>query len=195
MIHAPHMIMLGAAGRNSGKTTFACALIRRLAATTRIAGAKVTAVRERGGMCPRGGTGCGVCASIDGAFVLTEETDRDGAKDTQRLLRAGAVRVLWLRVLHTDLEAGARALLEAVGRDTLVICESNSLRRVVAPGMFLVFQHTAAPGLKESAREVIAHADHIVRFDGRAFDFGPERVMIRNNRWLLPDKEDHGESP
>jgi len=188
------MLMIGAANRNSGKTTFACALIRRLAAAASITGAKVTAIRERGGACPRGGAGCGVCTSIEGNFLLTEETDGSGAKDTQRLLGSGAHRVFWLRVLHADIEAGAHALLDAVGRNSLVICESNSLRRVVTPGVFLVFQHAGVSGVKQSAREVIAHADRIVRFDGRAFDFGPERIAVQNGQWRLLDGEDRVES-
>jgi hypothetical protein len=194
MMSVPQMLMAGAAGRDSGKTTFACALIRRLAGAAPIIGAKVTAIRERDGACPRGGAGCGVCTSIEGSFLLTEEEDRSGGKDTQRLLNSGARRVFWLRVLHADLEAGARALLEAAGPGALVVCESNSLRRVVTPGVFLVFQHAGVPAVKQSAREVIAHADRIVRFDGRAFDFGPERIAVQNGQWKLLDGEDRVEA-
>lgn len=187
MMSAPHMLMAGAAARNSGKTTFACALIRRLAAEMPVAAAKVTAVRERDGVCPRGGAGCGVCSSFEGRYLLTEECDGSGAKDTQRLLASGAHRVFWLRVLHDYLEEGARALLDSLGWDMLVVCESNSLRRVIEPGAFLVFQPAGVPGIKASAREVIEHANRIVRFDGTDFDFGPDRVDVRNGRWMLRD--------
>ena len=99
MIHLPGMLMVGACGRNVGKTELACALIRQASGDRPVLGIKVTTVDERRGTCPRGGRGCGVCASLEGAFCVTEE--RPGGpcgKDTVRMLSAGAERVFWLRV-------------------------------------------------------------------------------------------------
>ncbi len=184
MISAPNMILIGAAGRDAGKTVLACELIRRFRHAG-VMGAKVTAVQERDGTCPRGGEGCGVCSSLEGAYCLTEETDAGAGKDTQRLLSSGARRVFWLRVLKDRLEEGARALLDALGPDTPVVCESNSLRNVVEPGVFLMVRHRDDRTVKDSAQGVLRYADETVHSDGKCFDFDLDRIGLVGARWML----------
>ena len=185
MIYAPNILLVGSTGRDSGKTTFACSLINRLRARHEIVAAKVTTIQERDGTCPRGGEGCGVCATLEGRYCVTEETVRGGAKDTQRLLDAGAAKVYWLRVRKEHLMEGAAALLDVLGKDRLAVCESNSLRAVVEPGLFFMFRHSDAKTLKPSAKGVRAHADRIVTFDGAAFDLDPADMGVAGNRWTF----------
>lgn len=184
MLHVPNMLLIGAAGRDAGKTVFACELVRRFHHLPVLA-VKATVIQERGGDCPRGGAGCGVCAALDDAWRLTEETCQDGPKDTQRLLAAGAERVFWLRVLKAHLEAGARALLDRLGPGMPFICESNSLRLAVEPGLFLLVRHADNDAVKESARTVRRYADAEICSDGRSFDFDFERVAWTGTRWRL----------
>ena len=57
------------------------------------------------------------------------------------LLAAGAAEVLWLRVMREHLDEGAADLLSRTDPSAPLICESNSLRRVVDPGIFLMLRH------------------------------------------------------
>ncbi|MHC4344949.1 MAG: hypothetical protein ACYSUP_09725 [Planctomycetota bacterium] len=84
MIRLERMLMIGSAGANVGKTELACAVIRRFCKSNSLIGIKVTTIQAKDGECPRGGAGCGVCSSIDGNFLVTEETDRTSGKDTAR---------------------------------------------------------------------------------------------------------------
>ena len=138
MIRLENMLMIGSSGSNVGKTELACALLRRFSGAREIVGVKVTAIAAQDRSCPRGGRGCGVCSALEGPYQITQESARDSEKDTGKLLAAGAGTVYWLRVRRTHLPQGLAALLEAVGRDTVMICESNSLRQVVEPGLFLL---------------------------------------------------------
>jgi molybdenum cofactor guanylyltransferase len=185
MRYARHMLMMGSGGRNSGKTTFACRLIGALCAHHPITAAKVTTIRERDGSCPRGGEGCGVCAALEGHYCITEETLAGTEKDTQRLLAAGARRVFWLRVAHEHLEEGAAALLDVVDPEDFLICESNSLRTVVEPEVFLLFHHRDASEVKASARAVDDHADRVVCFDGREFDLAVDDAALCERGWAV----------
>jgi hypothetical protein len=185
MISIPSLLMIGAAHRNAGKTGFACAVIRRQAAAYPITAVKVTSVEAQQGLCPRGGDGCGTCASLDGAFCLSEEKQTDQPKDTSRLLQAGAVRVLWLRVRREHLADGAAALVEAIPAGTLVVCESNSLRQVIEPGVFLVTRRADDPSVKPSCAAVAHLADRVLVFHGDGWDLSPERVDVEAGRWVL----------
>ena len=187
MIRLENMLMIGSSGSNVGKTELACALLRRFRGPRRIVGVKVTAVASKDRSCPRGGQGCGVCSSMEGAYRITEEADRGSGKDTDRLLAAGADKVYWLRVMRTHLQEGLTALLETIGHDAAVICESNSLRQVVEPALFLMVESTAGKPWKRSAEQVRQHADCVVRSDGSRFDFDLERVQLVGTRWLLTE--------
>jgi molybdopterin-guanine dinucleotide biosynthesis protein A len=187
MIRLENMLMIGSSGSNVGKTELACSLLRKLGSDHRIVGVKVTAIEAKDGSCPRGGQGCGVCSSMDAEYRITEETDRRSRKDTGRLLAAGAGKVYWLRVMRTHLCQGLTALLETVGRDTVVICESNSLRQVVEPGLFLIVDRTNRKPWKHSAQQVRQHADRIVLSDGESFDLNLDRIQLAGIRWLLTE--------
>ncbi|MBU4198726.1 MAG: molybdenum cofactor guanylyltransferase [Verrucomicrobia bacterium] len=187
ILKIPGMLMIGAAGRKAGKTELACALIRKFSAGRKIIGVKVTAIAARDGSCPRGGKGCGVCSSLAGDYCISEETGALPHKDTARLLAAGARRVFWLRALRRRLAEGRMALVEVMGREALIVCESNSLRRVVEPGLFLMVVESGSSEYKMSAASVRNYADKIVRFDGREFDMDIDRISIGDGRWLLKE--------
>ncbi len=189
-IDIPNMLLVGSAGRNVGKTEFTCRLIETFRGRRDLVAAKVTAVDRTDGTCPRGGKGCGVCSSLEGRYAVTEETDARGKKDTCRLLAAGATRVLWLRVLKTHMHQGMSALLDCIGPGTVWVCESNSIRRVVRPGLFLMVENAASGSYKASAELVRDRADCTVRSvpESCSFDFDLDRLGIADGEWTLGEE-------
>jgi len=188
MIKLDKMLMIGSAGSNVGKTELACALLNKFSKNHDIVGIKVTTIKDKDGQCPRGGKGCGVCSSLEGNFCITEETNRASGKDTSRLLAAGAGRVFWIRVLKEHLIEGITALLDIIGPEAVSICESNSLRQVVEPGLFLMARKNDSNAWKSSAVDVIKYADRIVVSDGSSFDLAPDRIKLADGKWTLVEK-------
>jgi hypothetical protein len=131
------MILIGSHDRNCGKTALAKRLISRYARDCRVSALKVTTMSGDGG-CPHGEDGCGVCASFDGGWCLERETASVGDKDTAQLLSAGARDVYWLRADAARLANGFREFLRVSDPDALIVAESNSLRNVVTPGVFIM---------------------------------------------------------
>jgi molybdopterin-guanine dinucleotide biosynthesis protein A/nucleoside-triphosphatase THEP1 len=190
------MLMIGSAGSNVGKTGLACTLLKKFCKTSDIIGIKVTTIKDKDGQCPRGGEGCGVCSSLEGVYCITEETDSSSGKDTARLLSAGANRVFWLRVLKEHLQEGTTALLNIIGPDAVSICESNSLRQVVEPGLFLMVRNRNLKAWKSSAQQVKKYADRIVVSDGSRFDFDLDRIKRRDGKWIIQTQATlRGQSP
>ena len=179
------MLMIGSAGSNVGKTELACTLLRKFSKTSDIIGIKVTTIKDKDGQCPRGGEGCGVCSSLEGLYCITEELNSTSDKDTARLLSAGASRVFWLRVLKEHLQQGTTALLDIIGTDSVSICESNSLRQVVEPGLFLMARNRNLNVWKSSARQVKKYADRIIVSDGSRFDFDLDRIKLIDGKWII----------
>jgi hypothetical protein len=158
MISSEQMILIGSAGRNSGKTTLAAELIRRWKGRFPIVALKVTTIACKG-ICHHGGEGCGACTDISSDFVLEEEQDSVSGKDTVQLLKAGAARVFWLRTLRSAMAEGFACFMEKTLPDALLICESNSLRELVNPGCFIMLANGENSGMKPSATKVADYAD------------------------------------
>lgn len=189
MLKKPNFLIVGSTGRNTGKTEFACRLIEQYSQDYSIIGVKVVAIeRSEAESCPRGGKGCGVCTSLRSDFEITEELELNPSKDTSRMLLAGANKVFFLKVDKNCLEKGFEALLKVIPSNSLVICESNSIRKVFEPGLFLVIKNAEDRTVKESCAEVIDFANKVIEFRNMSWDFNPDRILIKNNQWILREK-------
>lgn len=119
---------------------------------------------------------------------MTNELGELEGKDTTRLLKCGADPVRWLCVRPSHLVEGAKALLEQLDPGALIVCESNSLRKVIEPGLFIIVQRSGQQKLKPSCRRVQHHADVVARFDGEGFDISTEDIDVRGGRWTVRRK-------
>ncbi|WP_287824405.1 hypothetical protein [Clostridium sp.] len=165
LINIPQMILIGSSGRNSGKTTLAVKLIEKWKDKFPVIALKITTIEKKDGKCPRGGKGCGVCTNIQENFQLIEEKNMSSNKDTSLLLSSGAEKVYWLKVLRTHISEGIESFLSIIPEDSLIICESNSLRKIVKPEVFIMLKNTKDSSIKKSAKEVMDKADLIVEGD------------------------------
>lgn len=159
------MILIGSTGRNSGKTVLAAALIKKWKDLFPISALKITTINQKDGGCSRGGTGCGACAGICNDFELIEETSIRNGKDTSLLLAAGAQQVFWLRSLQSGLREAVSLFLTQIPENTVIICESNSLRKFVEPGLFIMIRNIDDSFVKPTAKEVVGMADLVVKND------------------------------
>lgn len=191
MLVSKNLFLIGAADRNVGKTEFACSLIKQTSLSgQKVIGVKVTTVKDDAhGTCPRGGKGCGVCSSLQGDFCLTQESDCASSKDTSRMLRAGAEAVFWLRVRESALKDGTSTLLKKLEslfeKSIPIVCESNSLRTVLTPGLFFVLNRLNNSSVKESCKAVEHHADKKVTLLSieQGFDFDLNKISFTNDGW------------
>lgn len=161
MLQAPQMVLIGAGGQNSGKTTLACGIIKEWKSRVPVYAAKVIAIDCANGKCHRGQQGCGICTSLRGDYELLPEKNPTGQKDTALMLAAGAQQVFLLKSLKSSLPQAAQQLLSRLPKNALLVCESNSLRKHVQPGVFVMMDDGLS--CKPSAKEVAACADVTLR--------------------------------
>ena len=180
------MLLLGAEGRNAGKTTLACAVIARFCREFPVVGVKVTTVKDGVGPCPRGGKGCGAC-TLEGAWCIEDERGAAPGKDTTRMLQSGALKVFWARCRPETLRDCLAELRARIDPRALIVAESNSLARVCDPGVFLMLRERGAAGAKASANAVIQHADRIVISDGGSCEFDIGDLAVHDGAWQLAD--------
>ncbi len=101
------------------------------------------------------------------------------------MLAAGAEKVYWLRVLKEHLKEGIEDLLKLIPDTACVVCESNSSRQVLKPGIFIVIKEKNVDKIKLSCKNVIHLADKIIKFENNDWDIQPENFYFENNTCCL----------
>ena len=183
MIEYPAMLMVGASGKDAGKTELACLLIRAFSPFLAIVGLKVSTLRDDFAG-PAHQAYPTPSESSAAPYLLAEEPAPGPGTDTARMLASGARRSFLLRSDSSHLEQGFAAFRDRAG-EAVIVCESNSLRKLVRPGLFLVIQKFGDDALKPSFVEMAGYADRVVHTDGSRFDFGPENVVFEQGKWSL----------
>ena len=187
MTMKPNLLIIGSTGRNTGKTEFACRIIEKHAAQKELIGVKVIPVDKNEVKCHRGLETCGICDSLIGDYNIIEETETDTFKDTSRMLKAGAKQAYLLIVDRNSLEKGMDALMRRIPNNALIVIESNSIRKVIEPGLFIVTKKIKNDSVKPTCAEVIKFADKIIEFNDMNWDFLPDEVLIQNERWIIKE--------
>jgi len=182
-----NILIIGSTGRNTGKTEFACRIIEKHSTQKEIIGVKVIPVDKNEGNCHRGEEGCGLCDSLTGDYEIIEEKTIESSKDTSRMLKAGAKNVYLLLVDRNSLEKGINAILRIIPDNALIVIESNSIRKVIEPGLFIVINKLMNNSVKNSCAEVIDFADKIIAFNNMNWDFHPDKVLIENESWIIKE--------
>ncbi|EXG88286.1 hypothetical protein K413DRAFT_5203 [Clostridium sp. ASBs410] len=168
LLQARQMVLIGATGRNSGKTTLALQIIHAFKDILPVVAFKLITIRNQGDICPRGGQGCGICQGLKGSFDITLETGT-GTKDTMLLKKAGANQVYLIRAYKENLREALEEALKLVPKDSLILCESNSVRLVAEPALFVMIQSTSS-SIKPTAEAVMEYADVILPQDEVCFE-------------------------
>lgn len=184
MKQMPQLLVLGSAGRNSGKTLLASQLVKKYKQLKYIICIKITTIKHHSNGCPRG-NGCGVCGSLETPFEIVEEKNIHGNKDTSRILQAGADKVYWLKTFTEHLETAFNEFLKLTDSSALIICESNSIMHYVKPGLFLILKNSEQNSFKKSTELVKSRADRIITFNGSGFDFNTDTILCKDNAWHL----------
>lgn len=172
--------MIGGASRNVGKTTFSSKVIEHFSENHPIIGLKVKTIYEGDNFFHGKDRN-----PLDSDFRLIEEFDDFSDEDTSKMLRSGAKRVFRLKVKSSALDKAFFYFKTQLDRKYLIICESNSLRKILKPDVFILIKQKEAGEMKPSAKELEKYADKIVLTDGLTHDFSFEGLGIENGIWVI----------
>lgn len=159
MLVIPEMVMVGGNSRNSGKTTLACSIISKLAATQEVIGLKVTSIRP-GEENLHGNH----VEELTGDFSIWEELNAGSHKDTSKMLRAGATHVYYIRVAENHKERAILYFMSNYIKKQIIVCESRSLHNIINPGLFLLMMRLPATNKSKDVSEYLSMADKVFNF-------------------------------
>jgi hypothetical protein len=186
-------IIVSGSSSAAGKTALAETVLRGLRGGTWGA-VKITVTHDIVRGCPRGGSGCGVCASVPTGYriIADSQTIRQPGTDTGRFVEAGARPVLWAITTPPFVRAAWEDLSQEFTGIAGAVIESNSLALCIKPDLNLLAINPRVPRArwKASAPRLIEHSDvviislHDLQQD-RVQDLIDEIRERRNNRGVI----------
>ncbi len=166
-IQIPRMLLIAGNGRNVGKTTLACRIIRYLSVRGPVIGIKISAhfhpYNEEDALV------------ANDSFIIIEEKETN-TKDSSLMLQAGAEKVYFVMAKKEKIKQAMEHLLELLPIRTLV-CESGGLHQIAEPGIFLFVNRK---GLEIRKPHLLEFNPVRVENDGTDFDFDFRRIIVEN---------------
>lgn len=174
----PHLLLIAGTGRNTGKTTLACNIIRKFSPHKSIIALKITPHFH-------GNIQSGKVLIDNTNLYIAEETDSTTGKDSSLMLAAGAQQSFFVMATDEHLGSAILEICKMAPSKVLLVCESGGLRDWVVPGVFLMMNSTISGIIKSSAEKLKLLADRLITFDGEKIDFDIDTIEITDNRWTL----------
>jgi molybdopterin-guanine dinucleotide biosynthesis protein len=154
MNHRPMIVAVSGLSSNTGKTTLACELIRRLPGWEAI---KLTRGHYRS--CGKDPQGCCVSDLLrDEPLIRSGRANYEKGKDTGRFWDAGAANVHWVIVNEDQVEAGIKQALSSVQSEGVIV-EGNSFLEHVETDFAIICARAGDNKMKSSARRTLEKAD------------------------------------
>jgi hypothetical protein len=175
MLTIPNLLLIAGTGTKSGKTTMACKIIRQFE------GPGITAIK----ITPHFHETTDGLVKIEeaGGYAIYEETERTGAKDTSRMLSAGAGKVYFAKVWDDQLFEVFMKIMRLVPEGRPVICESPALRNFIEPGAFVIMTSNTINKHKD-----ISHLQKLPHLMFKLEDLekpGEPPVGFRDGEWFF----------
>ncbi len=173
-----NILLISGNGKNVGKTTLSCAIIKHFALLD-IVGVKISPHFHE------------FDSEIEDVIfrkegiIIIEEHRKNTGKDSSRLKETGAYRVFFIMVQDDNLQEAFDKLIEIVGTNNPMIIESAALRSIIIPSQFLLLSHVDRPDPKKSIKHLLAYVDHNITLFHNHLDFTPENIACENFRWSL----------
>lgn len=123
----PNLLLIAGAGRNVGKTLFACQIIKQLSESMKVTGVKISPHFHESEQ------GQKVISESEG-YRIIEET-RITNKDSSRMKQAGAETVFFVESTHEAINKAFEHLKKLLPAEP-VVCEAGGVHEIVRPGLF-----------------------------------------------------------
>ena len=102
------------------------------------------------------------------------------------MITAGASEVFWINTKINFIETAFQEFIQQIDESAVIICESNSLRKIVEPGLFIMIRNVTNDNIKSTATDVIEFADKEILFNGSRFEnFHISDLCFTNGKWSL----------
>ena len=163
-----NIVLIAGSGRNVGKTTLGCGIIRT-AKKQKIVAVKIT---------PHFHEATPGLIEIEkgSGWNISEETNISTKKDSSLFLKNGAKKSYFIQAKEDKLGDAFNAIKNLLAKDKLVIIESAALHKIVKPALF-IYILSDGKVIEKEIEPTLGKADLIVVSNGKQFFPSPEKTI------------------
>ncbi len=170
----PNFLVVSGTGRNVGKTTLVCEILKRFAPENRIAGVKITnhfhEIDQKT---------TSIIAQNE-TYIILEERNSSGLKDTSRYLQDGADSSFLIMYTEGSLSKAFEAFSHQINiQNGLFIVESAAILEIIYPAAHIL-QTTDNQNLGQLNYDVVSFFA-----ENSLPDFDFSQISSRGNQWIL----------
>ena len=162
-----NIILIAGSGRNVGKTTFGCGIIRA-AKKQEIVAVKIT---------PHFHDATPGLIEIEkgSGWTVSEETNAASKKDSSLFLKNGAKKSYFIQAKEDTLSNAFNVIKKYLRNEELVIIESAALHEIIQPTLF-IFVLPDGKIIEKEIEPILEKADLIVVSNGKQFFPSPKKI-------------------
>ena len=175
-----NLLLISGSGRNCGKTTLACEIIKKMAKNTDVYALKISPHFHQLGEKQE------LLIRQEG-FSLFREKDMHSTKDSARMLKAGAKESLYLQCEDAATAEAFKSVMQIIPKGSPVVCESGALAKSHKSGLFLLLEGESGGQNKKSFLDNKRLADQLVHFDGCHFSLNMHQITFNGKTWKLEE--------
>ena len=126
-----NILTISGTGRNVGKTSLACRIIRKVSTSEKLTAIKISPHPHKVDY-PK------ALFEKPGAYSMFRENKKDRGKDSSKMLAAGADSAYYVQTSDAHLADAWEKLSEIIDKDRPVVIESGGLDGLLDPGLSII---------------------------------------------------------
>ncbi len=173
-----NILLVSGSGRNCGKTTVACDIIKQKKKNGIVYGLKITPhfhSTEKEQLIVDSGVG----------YKIFRETDSYSGKDSSRMLGAGAKAVYFIQCTDVNLPEIKEQLNHIIPKGFPIVCESGSFANVYQPGLHILVIGANVDESKRSYKSNLKKAEVIITSEEFTQSNMSGNLSFKDNHWTL----------
>jgi hypothetical protein len=178
MINLPNLFLIAGTGRKTGKTTLACAIIRKFSPQFDLIGLKISPHFHKNDH-----NESRICDHKE--YRIFRETSLTSEKDSSLMLLSGASQVFYMETTDPHLGNAFHEFLGLIPPASPVVCESPALRNYVNPGVFIMLIKHDISNPKQNIRPLIPLADQVIDLSTGKADSFLTTLHYEDSVWVI----------
>ena len=170
----PNILTINGTGRNVGKTTLACGIIKKMAQNSRVTAIKITPhfheVDYKNSLFEK-----------SDIYAVYQEDRKDRNKDSSKMLAAGADRVWYVQTHDEYLSDLWDEISNLLNGESPVIIESGGIQNAIKPGYAILLTGDD----QNKAKEINQRKYIKIKSDKDQFDSIIDRIEYVDGRWTF----------
>ncbi|MCK5908270.1 MAG: hypothetical protein KAG37_11785 [Flavobacteriales bacterium] len=172
-----NLLLIGGSGQNVGKTTLTIDILKQYSKNNKIIAIKTSCHFH-------GILDTDIVLANNDKYTIVKETVTNTGKDSSRMLEAGAAEVYFIQAKDEFIGEAYFFLTNKTEGDSLIICETASLRKHLIPEVFLALVKNKSEQFDEN-KQILNKADLVIEdYLNNKIEVGTI-IEINNNKWKI----------